>query len=226
MILLEAPHTHAVLRALLPFMGNLIHDKVERVRLAAVKMLLCVKHVKDIKFYHVVPVDHLLARLAAEGETRPGASSLHPSASSSGAGAGPVASALTALLLNSYFPQGDNVTGSMQVSRTLGFLASDPAAAAVFYSHLSSHLSVNSVSKLIHMIHKCLASAIQTQHEREKKGSSSDKKEASPGEDKTTETALIASNTSLMASMAETMYTLWASVSHWYYTVLVFNFLK
>ena len=68
-LLLEAEESHAVLRALLPSIGNLIHDKVERVRLATVKLLLQVKKIKSIKYYHVVPVEHLQARLAEEGET-------------------------------------------------------------------------------------------------------------------------------------------------------------
>jgi hypothetical protein len=42
-LLLEAEESHAVLRALLPSIGNLINDKVERLRLATVKLLLQVK---------------------------------------------------------------------------------------------------------------------------------------------------------------------------------------
>ena len=40
--LLEVPASHGVLRPLLPYIGNLIHDVTERVRLAVVKMLITV----------------------------------------------------------------------------------------------------------------------------------------------------------------------------------------
>jgi condensin-2 complex subunit G2 len=49
-LLLEAEESHAVLRALLPSIGNLIHDKVERVRLATMKLLLQVKKIRGIKY--------------------------------------------------------------------------------------------------------------------------------------------------------------------------------
>mmetsp|Transcript_21473 Transcript_21473/g.38966 ORF Transcript_21473/g.38966 Transcript_21473/m.38966 type:complete len:243 (+) Transcript_21473:300-1028(+) len=54
-LLLEAEESHAVLRVLLPSIGNLMHDKVECVRLATVKLLLQVKKIRGIKYYHVVP---------------------------------------------------------------------------------------------------------------------------------------------------------------------------
>jgi condensin-2 complex subunit G2 len=54
-LLLEAGESHAVLRALLPSIGNLINDKVERVQLATVKLLLQVKKIRGIKYYHGVP---------------------------------------------------------------------------------------------------------------------------------------------------------------------------
>ena len=65
--LLEEEKSHAVLRPLLSNVGNLIHDKTEKVRLAVVNMLLFVKRLRGIKYYHVVPADHLLSRLADEG---------------------------------------------------------------------------------------------------------------------------------------------------------------
>ena len=55
-ILLEEGKTHAVLRSLLPSVGNLIHDKVQKVRLAVVHMLLVIKRLRGIKYYNVVRV--------------------------------------------------------------------------------------------------------------------------------------------------------------------------
>ena len=79
--------------------------------------------------------------LRAEGEVLD-----HPS--------GPVASALTGLMLNSYFPQGEGVRGSDQIKRTLKFLSNNPEAAAVFYTNITDHLSVSSVAKLAKMLLK------------------------------------------------------------------------
>lgn len=204
-LLLDATESHAVLRALLPGLGNLIHDKVERVRLAVVRLLAKIKTIPGIKYYHVVPVHHLLARLAEEG--RPTKNLCNP-----------VASALTNLMMNSYFPQ--NVPTADQVSRTVSFLSSDPLAAAVFYSNISAHLAVNSVSKLAAMLLRCLVVAVEADtvgnkenRKRRRYGSKhkhDDEKEEQqePGDD-----IISATNTRLMASLAETICCLWESVS-------------
>jgi len=142
-LLLDSPQYHAVLRPLLPALGNLIHDKVEKVRLAVIKLLLKVKKTKGIKFYHVVPLNHLLARLSIEVKV-----------------SSPVSREITKLLLNSYFPQGPKITGSDQVERTLAFLINSPDAATVFYRNISSHLSMNSILKLAVMLLKFLNASV------------------------------------------------------------------
>lgn len=45
---------------------TLIHDTNKKVRTAFVKLLLVVKGVKSIKYYQVVNVDHILARLSED----------------------------------------------------------------------------------------------------------------------------------------------------------------
>ena len=210
-LLLEAEESHAVLRALLPSIGNLIHDKVERVRLATVKLLLQVKKIRGIKYYHVVPVEHLQARLAEEG--------LPPSNPH-----GPVPSALTELMMNSFCPQGPNVSGTDQVKRTIAFLTSDPVAAQVFYSNIATHLSVSSVAKLAAMLLKCLCASVDTEKAKmEEIQAKNGKKRRRYGkqqiddeeeeEDDNGETTLTAANTSLMAALAKTICCLWESVS-------------
>jgi condensin-2 complex subunit G2 len=62
-LLLEAEESHAALRALLPSIGNLIHDKVERVRLATIKLLLQVKKIRGIQYYHVCEIVTILTLL-------------------------------------------------------------------------------------------------------------------------------------------------------------------
>jgi condensin-2 complex subunit G2 len=211
--LLDLPQSHAVLRNLLPSFGNLIHDKVEKVRLAVVKMLHRIKTTRGIKYFHVVPVDHLTARLSEEGRKN---------------ATGPVASSLTALMSNSYFPQGPNVTGDQQIGRTIKFLTNDPRAAAVFYANLADHVHVNAVAELIARLFLGLDSAVETEKKQQEKenlkgkkrrrfgkkdkDNDEDSEEDDEAQSKGGGELLSATNTSLMASIAETISVLWQSI--------------
>jgi condensin-2 complex subunit G2 len=194
--LLDASQSHAVLRERLPALGNLIHDKVERVRVATVKLLQKIKtSVPDIKYYKVVPVEHLWARLEQDARNR--------------SMTNPMTSALTNLMKNSYFPQNSN--GSEQVHRTLKFVKDRPLAASVFYANLSKHLAVNSVSKLVTMLLKWLEAAVEQDSAAMKK---SKKRRYGKSDDDDVEgsSSFSAQNTALMASLAETICCLWESV--------------
>jgi condensin-2 complex subunit G2 len=201
--LLEIPQSHAVLRALLPLLGNLIHDKTEKVRLVAAKMLLKVKQVPGIRFYHVVPVTNIAAQMAEEGR-------LHPSPRTS------VAKELTALMLNSYFPQGTKVQASDQIKRTMTFLMSEPEAAAVFYANLADQLDLEAVGKFVSMLLTCLGTSVKADQADEVKNTKGGQKRRRKGDvedsEKKEKKALSASNTPLMASLAETICTLWSAV--------------
>jgi hypothetical protein len=168
-------------------------------------------------------VSHLTCRLVEEGRTNP---------------TGHVACALTGLMSNTYFPQGDKSSGMAQIHRTLTFLTKDPMAAHVFYSNLAQHISVKSTVKLLCMLIKCLNSAIQTEQKLGASSSNSDKNQMkrrrlgkstgadedaddddSNDDDQQTDaengpdsSSLSASNTTLMASIAETINALWQSV--------------
>jgi len=205
-LLLDAESSHAVLRPLLPLLGNHIHDSAERVRLATVKLLLKLKSLKGIKYYHAVPSNHILARLAAEGD---GTRNFK----------GSVSSALTGLLCNSYFPLG--AKGSEQMRRTLFFLSDNSRAARVFYSNLSKHLDVNNICKLIAMLTQTLQFGVK--REIEENGSirnrSSKKRCRRSISDETCDettgsTEIIADNTSLMAEVTETIHCLWMSIEY------------
>lgn len=202
MTLLDAPQSHAVLRALLPSLGNLIHDKAERVRVAAVKLLRRIKQIQGIRFYHVVPVDHLTARLSEEKR-------IHRSPRNV------VAKELTALMLSSYFPQGPKVSATSQLQRTLTFILTDPSAAAVFYANLADHLEVESVAKFICMLLACLKSAVNVDQANQVKNSQKRKKRRRRAEESDEEDDnhnLSASNTALMAGLTETICVLWESI--------------
>ena len=189
-----------MLRELLPSLGNLIHDKVEKVRLAAVRMLLRIKKVPDIKYYHIVSLDHLGARFAEEGKTNPTNS---------------VAAALTGLMVNSYFPVGPNIAPAEQIRRTLKFLTDDPEAALVFYANLSRFRSVDAVAQLCVKLLRCLHSAIEKDQQREKKKRAKSGKRrrfTDESENADADDASESFPATLMASLAETIGILWESI--------------
>ncbi|KAL7538289.1 hypothetical protein ACHAXR_008448 [Thalassiosira sp. AJA248-18] len=196
--LLEEDKTHAVLRPLLPSLGNLIHDKTEKVRLAVVNMLLFVKKIRDIKYYHLVGANHLLARLADEGRGRN-----NP--------CGPVAKGLSNLLSNSFFPTGSKKTMTDIINRTLRLLKDNHQAAVIFYRNASSHLSVKSISRLINALMKCLCYFVI----EEKRMNCEDISNLSlvVEEDEPIECRVGGqSNTALMATIAESISILWESI--------------
>lgn len=198
--ILDASQSHAVLRALLPLVGNLIHDRVERVRLAVVRLLLKVKGLPGIKYYHVVPVNHLTSRLAAEGH-------LHPT--------GPVASSLTALMVNSFCPHGPSTRPETQLTRTVKFLKSDMAAANVFYKNLAQHVPVRVVDTLSANLFRCVIATIDraanntTFTDEGRDARDSDDVDSAKVVD---QELVSATDVALMASIVETASVLWHSI--------------
>lgn len=185
--LLDAKASHGVLKTFLPLLGDHIHDKVERVRLATANLLLKLKKIKGFKYYHTVPVEHILARMASEGEfvKKP---------------LGPVAGALTELTLNSYCPTG--VNGSEQVNRIKTLILQNPKAAKVFFNNIPYYLEIRDVTKLIVLIFKVMRVAVDRHVDKD--------------EDEDEEESLndvIASNTALMAGFAEAAQTLLSSIA-------------
>jgi condensin-2 complex subunit G2 len=203
-ILLETDRSHAVVRPLLPILGNLIHDKAEKVRLAVVRMLIRIKAVPGIRFYHVVPVDHLLARFIVEAD-------IHANSHTA------VTRELTALLLNSYLPQGDNVSASEQLRRTFTFLLSNPGASAIFYANVIEHLEIESVVKLVIVLLSWLKSAVEIDQAAELQDLPQSKKrqhcQPSKNDDKTTKSTdqISANDTRLMAGLSNIINVLWDS---------------
>jgi condensin-2 complex subunit G2 len=202
--LLDTPESHAVLRGLLPQIGNLIHDQAESVRLATVQLLLRVKMIQGIKYFHVVPVDHLLARLAIDGGRNIKSN---------------LCSSLTLLMLNSYVPQGPNVSSGMQIQRTITFIEKDPDAAIVFYSNLSSHLPFDAVVKLTIQLMTCFRTAVESydiifndesdgHRKRGRKSRSSNATQSSENES----SSLSPKDVVLLANLAEAVCVLWRSI--------------
>lgn len=178
---------------MLPKFGNLIHDKNEKVRSACVRMLIRIKKVNGIKYYDVVPVTHLTARLAAEGQRNTSNS---------------VASLITNLMLNSYLPQkGDS---AQQLQRTVKFLLSDPAAARVFYANIYKHISLVGVSKLAAMLLRCLHSSVEMEQKESKKGSKRQRSDSIQSQVSKTDVPTL--SVSCLANMSEIICILWQSI--------------
>ena len=182
------------MRPLLPSLGNLVHDKSERVRSSALKMLLKVKEIRGIRYYHVVPVSHLTARLVEE--TR-----LHNDARNA------ISRQLSALMLNSYFPQGPKVSGADQLQRTLTFFHTDPDAAVAFYANLIDLLEMEPLVKFIAMLLTCLKSTFEVEQAKLPATTKSKKKRRrSPNQQQqNSEDKLEPSNTILMTALTETL---------------------
>lgn len=143
--LFQQPLTHSLLKQLLPLLRNSIHDKSEKVRVAFMKILCQVKGIRGMHFYDIVPVDHLLARMAVDR------------------GCPTVCLVMTELMLNSFYPQVESGNGGApeteQLNRCLQFLNKEPVAAEVFYSHLHKFISIGQAAKLITVMFTFLLTA-------------------------------------------------------------------
>ncbi|GFR71947.1 condensin-2 complex subunit G2-like [Elysia marginata] len=116
----------AFLAQILPTLRNFVHDTSERVRLAMMELLLKLKGVRSVKFYHVVPVEHLLARLEIDTSQ-------------------PVVRRLMRLLYRSFVPTQE--TPQQQLERCKTLIMSNPGAARQFYLHLPNFLDTEDCVK-------------------------------------------------------------------------------
>ena len=119
--LLDNQLSHLELRECLPHLSFMIHDRTPKVRASFVSLLLRIKHVRAIRFYQVVPIPDILARLAEESSPVAGESS-------------PTAAGLVDLLVNSYMPVHKDKT--TQLRRCLSLCKKNARAAVVFYKSI------------------------------------------------------------------------------------------
>lgn len=140
--MLGCDQSHRLLREVLPSIGNLIHDKTERVRLAVAKLLLCVKKVPKLKYYHIVPLEHLMARLAIEKNPR-----------------NSVAKHLTKLMVNSYAPANGEPVKLLE--RTLLIVNKYPSSGEAFYSNLRHFREPDFICQLVVYLFQYLNSRVE-----------------------------------------------------------------
>ncbi|CAN8071250.1 unnamed protein product [Agarophyton chilense] len=106
---------------------NLIHDRVERVRLSFLDLLISIKgkRLKGMRYFDIVPVEDLLLRLPRESA--------------------PAATKIMTLIVTSYFPLEKQRRTMEEVaqSRTracLSMLGTSREAASYFYKHVNLHV--------------------------------------------------------------------------------------
>ncbi|XP_065184272.1 condensin-2 complex subunit G2-like [Sycon ciliatum] len=135
----ENPLSHPIMAKVLPELKLHIHDTSERVRLSFIQLLLTVRNVRTIKFWDVVPMEHLLHRLAVD---RP--SIVRP---------------LVKLLYISYQPVSKE--GEVQLARCVELLRANPAAARKFYQFVHLHMSTSQAGKFILFLCRTLRGAVE-----------------------------------------------------------------
>ncbi|XP_027077616.1 uncharacterized protein [Coffea arabica] len=127
MYLLGNPHSHEVLKVLLPRMGHLILDHALSVRVAIMDLLLLVRDMRNFQFHKVVQLELLLSSLAND----------HPL----------VAQKITKLLIPSYFPS--QVTQEEACNRFIALIRRCPVAGARFCEFcVSEGASLQSLKEL------------------------------------------------------------------------------
>ncbi|OIV94693.1 hypothetical protein TanjilG_25917 [Lupinus angustifolius] len=108
--LLGNPHSHEILKVLLPRLQHLMLDNVLTVRVAAVDLLINLKDIRNFQFNKVVELDVLLSVLASDQP--------------------PVAQRITKLLMPSYFPS--KVPIKEACNRCISLVKRSPVAGAKF----------------------------------------------------------------------------------------------
>lgn len=112
--MIKNPLTHSLLKQMLPDLCHALHDNSERVRIHFIQLLLSVRASKGIKFYDIVDLDNLLARLEADKGTK-------------------VQRQITELLVDSYFPYGKK-SAEQLIRRCVHLVKTNPTAAKKFYA--------------------------------------------------------------------------------------------
>ena len=117
--LLSTPASHVYLRKVLPRLADRVHDTSEAVRGAVLELLLTVKAVKSIRFWDVVPLEALLARLEVDKPF--------------------ICRRIVKLLRNSFWPT--NASDEVALERCINLVQMSRAASRRFYQHATEDLA-------------------------------------------------------------------------------------
>ncbi|KAK5579142.1 hypothetical protein RB653_008821 [Dictyostelium firmibasis] len=128
-LLLDNSLSHSTLRVLLPNLKNLIHDQSERVRESFADLLLFIKGISTIRFFDIVPVEHLLERMILDYKNQR------------------LSKKFTQLIVELYFPT-DAKKWDL-VNNCIQFFKTKKQAAFSFYSNLVNFVPVLLVAKFV-----------------------------------------------------------------------------
>ncbi|XP_042859352.1 condensin-2 complex subunit G2-like isoform X2 [Penaeus japonicus] len=144
-LLLDSNDAVPFLKEVLPRIGDAFDDINGNVRVSFVKMLLKVKSLKIIRYWDIVPMNHILHRLEEDTPV--------------------MCKLITQLLLNTFHPiQRDD---QELLHRTLALLEENRAAARRFYQYTSRKLDLPSNVHFMLLILRCLRNYLLNQQAQE-----------------------------------------------------------
>ncbi|XP_048765257.2 condensin-2 complex subunit G2-like isoform X2 [Ostrea edulis] len=178
---------HLMLKPILPQLQKHIHDTSEKVRVAMVNLLLKVKGVRSIKFWEVVPVEHLLARLETDSA--------------------PVVRRLMTLLFPSFLPL--DKSEQEQIPRCVALIQTNPGAARMFFRYTQNFMDVQqTASYMICLCRKILECIRDGRGRTEGEDNSLNGTESSEEEED-----LSVHNTPVMKGFIEIIVIMWYNIS-------------
>lgn len=178
---------HLMLKPILPQLQNHIHDTSEKVRVAMVNLLLKVKGIRAIKFWEVVPVEHLLARLEVD--------------------TAPVVRRLMTLLFPSFLPL--DKSEQEQIPRCVALIQTNPGAARVFFRNAQHFMDLQQTADYMITLCRKILECIRDERIRQEShdNSLSDTQNSEEEED------LTVHNTAVMKGFIEILVILWYNIS-------------
>ncbi|XP_042859360.1 condensin-2 complex subunit G2-like isoform X3 [Penaeus japonicus] len=206
-LLLDSNDAVPFLKEVLPRIGDAFDDINGNVRVSFVKMLLKVKSLKIIRYWDIVPMNHILHRLEEDTPV--------------------MCKLITQLLLNTFHPiQRDD---QELLHRTLALLEENRAAARRFYQYTSRKLDLPSNVHFMLLILRCLRNYLLNQQAQEGQQESvpsqrkavsaatkesEERKDVSDDEQSTDDSASPLDNPSVIGGLFDTIVIIWTTNAH------------
>lgn len=205
-----------MLKPILPQLCNHIHDSSEKVRVAMVELLLKVKGIRAIKYWDIVPLEHILARLEIDSH--------------------PVIRRIMKLLQSTFIPL--DKPKSVQLDRCVALIESSRGAARQFFHHASAQMTVDDTVTYIISIIACILRCTKAEKSKQEGGENvrqeveenvqgqsgaaveneedegAEDEEEEEEEDDEEEDILTIHNTEVMAGLLEAVVILWSAINN------------
>ncbi|XP_021357093.1 condensin-2 complex subunit G2-like isoform X2 [Mizuhopecten yessoensis] len=203
MTLLDNQMFIPMLKPILPQLCNHIHDVSEKVRVAMIELLLKVKGIRAIKYWDIVPMEHILARLEIDSH--------------------PVARRIMKLLQSTFMPL--DKPKSVQLDRCVALIESSRGAARQYFHYAPANLSVQDTATYMISIVACILRCIKAEKSKQdgvdtsqQEGGDNSKSQDAAAEELDEEEeeeeeedgTLTIHNTEVMAGLVEAVVILWS----------------